>query len=67
MNNNGDVAFRYELANGTSRIAVARIVPEPASLALLVIGLLALPWRRHAATTSSFATLSTSTVPTNRI
>jgi len=40
MNDNGDLAFMYELANGTIGIAVARIVPEPSSAMLLAVGLL---------------------------
>jgi hypothetical protein len=39
INDNGDIAFRYELANGVFGIAVARVVPEPTSMLLLVIGL----------------------------
>ena len=37
LNDHGDVAFHYELANGTEGIAVARPVPEPASPVLLAI------------------------------
>jgi hypothetical protein len=42
INDNGDVAFRYELANGTFGIAVAWLVPEPASLIHLAVSLVAL-------------------------
>ncbi len=41
MNDNGDVAFRYELADGTFGIAVARLIPEPSSLTLILTGLVA--------------------------
>jgi hypothetical protein len=35
LNNRGDVAFEYSLANGIDGIAVAVLVPEPGSVALL--------------------------------
>jgi hypothetical protein len=38
LNDNGDVVFRYVLANGVAGIAVGRLIPEPASLVLLLIG-----------------------------
>ncbi len=41
LNNNGDIAFRYMLANGVSGIAVARLVPESTSIILPMIGLFA--------------------------
>jgi hypothetical protein len=44
INDNGDVAFVYQLANGKSGIAVAHVIPEPASAILLAIGLLG-AWR----------------------
>jgi len=50
LNDNGDVAFRYFLANGVDGIAIARIIPEPASLALLLAGLIAMFLHRPAAT-----------------
>lgn len=37
FNNMGEVAYRFELEDGRSGIAVARIVPEPTSVALLLI------------------------------
>jgi hypothetical protein len=40
INDNGDVAFHYTLADGTFGIAVARVVPEPSSALSLAIGLL---------------------------
>jgi hypothetical protein len=40
LNDNGEIAFRYELANGAYGIAVARVVPEPTSMMLLAAGLL---------------------------
>lgn len=42
LNDSGQVAFYYELANGTAGIAVATPVPEPGSLSLLFGGLLAI-------------------------
>jgi hypothetical protein len=35
INNRGDVAFRYSLANGMRGIAVARVVPEPGGAAFV--------------------------------
>jgi hypothetical protein len=46
INDNGDIAFRYELANGTFGIAVARVVPEPSSAIVLAFGLLSVLLRR---------------------
>jgi hypothetical protein len=43
LNDHGDIAFRYTLANGVTGIAVAQAVPEPTSLSLLAIGGLAMP------------------------
>ena len=40
LNDSGEIAFRYELANGAFGIAVARVVPEPTSMMLLAAGLL---------------------------
>ena len=40
INDNGEIAFRYELANGAFGIAVARVVPEPSSMMLLAAGVL---------------------------
>jgi hypothetical protein len=50
MNDHGEIAFRYELANGVSGIAVARIVPEPSSAIVLsvVLGVWRSRRRRHA-------------------
>ena len=50
LNDPGQVAFYYELANGTTGIAVANPVPEPGSASLLLGGLLAIlvPRRRRA-------------------
>jgi hypothetical protein len=49
INDNGDVVFVYELANGMRGIAIARIVvPEPTSVVLLVFGVSifgSLKWR----------------------
>jgi hypothetical protein len=47
LNDNGDIAFRYTLANGVSGIAVAQAVPEPASLSLLVVVGFAMQRRRR--------------------
>ena len=47
MNDNGDLAFRYGLANGTQGIAVAKLVPEPGSVMLLVFGGVAMLVRRR--------------------
>src|SRR4029453_13660293 len=51
INDNGQIAFRYELANGAYGIAVASVVPEPSSAILPAIALLGV-WgsrrRRHA-------------------
>ncbi|HEX6960916.1 MAG TPA: choice-of-anchor tandem repeat NxxGxxAF-containing protein [Lacipirellula sp.] len=40
MNNRGDIAFHYELANGVYGIAVAKVIPEPGGAALLIVGVL---------------------------
>ena len=40
LNDSGQVAFYYELANGTTGIAIATPVPEPSSVGLLVFGAL---------------------------
>jgi len=45
LNDASDIVFRYMLANGVTGIAVARVVPEPASIALL--GLCALVRQRR--------------------
>jgi len=50
LNDNGDIAFYYQLANGTRGIAVARIIPEPASPTLLLAGLIAMFLHRPAVT-----------------
>ena len=42
LNDAGQVAFYYELANGTTGIAIANPIPEPGSAALLFGGLLAI-------------------------
>lgn len=47
---NGDVAFRYTLANGATGIAIARVVPEPESLSLFGLGTFAFRRRRYART-----------------
>jgi hypothetical protein len=39
INNRGDIAFQYALANGVYGIAVARVVPEPRSAFLAVVSL----------------------------
>ncbi|MBA3484792.1 MAG: hypothetical protein H0T51_23575 [Pirellulales bacterium] len=46
FNNRGDVAFNYSLANGVHGIAVARVIPEPASVALAPFALAAFARRR---------------------
>ena len=46
LNDNGQVAFYYELANGTTGIAVANPVPEPSASLLAALSLgLGLTWR----------------------
>jgi hypothetical protein len=50
FNNRGELAFRYGLADGTIGFAVVT-VPEPASLAVVAIGVLALLRRRPRLTT----------------
>ena len=47
LNDAGQVAFSYRLANGTTGIAVATPVPEPSGTALLFGGLLAILSRRR--------------------
>ncbi len=43
LNDNGDIAFQYELLNGTTGIAIAQVpIPEPSTYALAVSGILAL-------------------------
>jgi hypothetical protein len=37
LNDMGDIAFSYTLKNGVTGIAVARVIPEPAALKLLLI------------------------------
>jgi hypothetical protein len=37
INDRGDVVFKYNLADGREGIAVARVVPEPAAVALLAL------------------------------
>ncbi|MBA3572469.1 MAG: hypothetical protein H0W34_10960 [Pyrinomonadaceae bacterium] len=39
LNDRGDVAFRYRLVNGVEGVAVARIVPEPGGLVLVIAAL----------------------------
>ena len=41
LNNRGDVAFGALFTDGSRRIVIARLVPEPASLAMLGLGLCA--------------------------
>jgi hypothetical protein len=57
LNDRGDVAFVYELANGVRGIAVARLVPEPAALILLIIGIAAAAQVRRRAFDRSFLQL----------
>jgi hypothetical protein len=40
LNDAGQIAFRYVLANGRSGIALATPIPEPSAAALLLIGAL---------------------------
>jgi hypothetical protein len=47
LNDLGDVAYHFTLADGRSGIAIARLVPEPGSAAMLVLGVLALPMIRE--------------------
>jgi hypothetical protein len=56
LNDNGDVAFRYVLANGVGGIAVGRLVPEPSTAILLAIALLGVwksRYRRHGCSVKS--------------
>ena len=39
LNDDGDIAFRYILADGTKGVAVASVVPEPGSALLVTLGL----------------------------
>ena len=48
LNDAGQVAFYYELANGTTGIAIANPVPEPGGVSLLIGGLLTLLGSAHA-------------------
>jgi hypothetical protein len=50
INDNGQVAFYYELQNGVSGVAIASPIPEPSTIILLGIGafsILAWNWRRN--------------------
>ena len=50
INDVGQLAFTYTLANGVYGIAIATPVPEPATFVLAVVGCIALPlsaWRRR--------------------
>ena len=47
LNNNGQVAFAYTLANGTTGIAIANPVPEPSTAALLGAAMAALGFSRR--------------------
>ena len=46
INNNGDIAFGYRLADGREGVAVARIVPEPVGTGWLVTAGMVLLRRR---------------------
>ena len=46
INNSGQIAFHYQLANGFQGIAVATPVPEPSAAACLLVGAIALGAKR---------------------
>lgn len=47
INDNGDVAFWYKLANGQTGVGLATATPEPGTAVLLVMGALGLATRRR--------------------
>ncbi|WP_428306899.1 choice-of-anchor tandem repeat NxxGxxAF-containing protein [Lacipirellula sp.] len=47
INNRGDVIFYYQLANGTTGLALARAVPEPAAGSLAIVSLAVVALRRR--------------------
>jgi hypothetical protein len=53
LNNYGDIAVHYELADGQEGIAVASVVPEPSTILLLVFGGLGVLVARRIPITSS--------------